>query len=404
MHWGHVVSCDLVSWENRGIALFPSKTSDRSGCFSGSAVEKDGKMYLFYTGVNYSEENPENINVAVRSKETGMEFTSAQMLLISPDGENFDNFNDKKTVIYPIKDKNIGSEENTRDPKVWRGEDAWYMVLGSTDGSAGRLLIYKSDDLENWTFLSHAEKAGLGRIWECPDYFKADGTGILIFSPMNIMNDGKEYDSAAVCAKAEFDEVSGRMDISENIQMFDYGLDLYAPQSTTDENGSRVVIAWARMPEAVDGKWNGMMCIPRIVEVQDGHIFFRPHPNVEKRFAKRINSPSEASDSGYMVKCELHNGESINIGGYVIKRERDIIYTDRSAVFTGKSNFRLTAETPTISCGYDVEIFVDNNLIEVYINGGEYVISSVVYGISKNIGGDEYELFTIEGGGESEKI
>ena len=46
MHWGHVVSKDLVNWEEQGIALFPSKTDDRSGCFSGSAIEEDGKMQL----------------------------------------------------------------------------------------------------------------------------------------------------------------------------------------------------------------------------------------------------------------------------------------------------------------------------------------------------------------------
>ena len=65
MHWGHVVSKDLVSWENQGIALYPSKTDDRSGCFSGTAVENDGKMQLYFTGVNYLVENPENINHCV---------------------------------------------------------------------------------------------------------------------------------------------------------------------------------------------------------------------------------------------------------------------------------------------------------------------------------------------------
>ena len=44
MHWGHAVSKDLVNWEEKGIALYPTKTDDRSGCFSGSAVEQDGTM------------------------------------------------------------------------------------------------------------------------------------------------------------------------------------------------------------------------------------------------------------------------------------------------------------------------------------------------------------------------
>ena len=102
MHWGHVVSKDLVNWEEQGIALFPSKTDDRSGCFSGSAIEEDGKMQLYYTGVNYLTENPEDINLCVDEH-----FVSAQLKITSEDGLHFDNIKDKKTVIPVIHDEGI---------------------------------------------------------------------------------------------------------------------------------------------------------------------------------------------------------------------------------------------------------------------------------------------------------
>ena len=35
-----------------------------------------------------------------------------------------------------------------------------------------------------------------------------------------------------------------------------------------------------------------------------------------------------------------------------------------------------------------LDIFVDGNLIEIYINYGEYVISQVVYGLSDKIEGN----------------
>lgn len=393
MHWGHAVSNDLVNWEDKGIALYPSKTDDRSGCFSGSAIEHNGKMYLYYTGVNYTEEDPENINHCLNDN-----FISAQLMITSENGMTFDNVSAKKTVIPPIDEKIVGSKTHTRDPKVWRGKDAWYMVIGSTVDSKGRLLFYKSNDLENWSYLNCAEKENFGWMWECPDYFEVDSTGITVFSPMGFLKDGKEYDSLPVCMFSAFDESTGKTELPESYQLFDCGLDLYAPQSTTDKEGNRVIIAWVRMPEAVNGEWNGMMCIPRVVEVKDNHIYFRPHPNIKNSFTKEITSPSQADSSGFMVKTSLRNGESINIGGYIIKRENDRIFTDRSAVFADKDNFRLTAETPVINEGNELEIYVDSNLIEVFVNNGEYVLSSVVYGLSDEITGADFSLYTPERG------
>ena len=170
MHWGHAVSKDLVNWEEKGIALFPSKTDDRSGCFSGSAIEYKDKMYIYYTGVNYTEEDPENINCCINDT-----FTAAQLMITSEDGMKFDNITDKKTVIPPIEDKKIGDKNHTRDPKVWRGKNAWYMVLGSTVDKNGRLLFYKSSDLKTWQYLNYCEKDGFGWMWECPDFFEIDG-------------------------------------------------------------------------------------------------------------------------------------------------------------------------------------------------------------------------------------
>ena len=389
MHWGHAVSKDLVNWEEKGIALFPSKTDDRSGCFSGSSIEYKDKMYIYYTGVNYTEEDPENINCCINDT-----FTAAQLMITSEDGMKFDNITDKKTAIPPIEDKKIGDKNHTRDPKVWRGKDAWYMVLGSTVDKNGRLLFYKSSDLKTWQYLNYCEKDGFGWMWECPDFFEIDGKGVTIFSPMGFFNDGNGYDSVAVCMLSSFDENTGKMELSENYQLFDYGIDLYAPQSTTDKDGNRVVIAWARMPEAViteKGEWCGMMCIPRFVDVKNNHVYIRPHTNVKNSFVTKLSAPKK---SGYMLKTTLKNGESINVGGYVIKRENDKITTDRSEVFNIKGNHRLIAETPVINDGYELEIYVDEHLVEVFINNGEYVISNVVYGLTEEITGKNYDLYS----------
>ena len=72
MHWGHAVSPDLIHWEHVGVALFPSLSEDQNGCFSGSAVEENGVMHLFYTGVHYNQVNPKDIHQCL-----DQDFTSA---------------------------------------------------------------------------------------------------------------------------------------------------------------------------------------------------------------------------------------------------------------------------------------------------------------------------------------
>ena len=55
----------------------------------------------------------------------------------------------------------------------------------------------------------------------------------------------------------------------------------------TDADGNRISIAWLRMPEPVDGIWQGMFCLPRVVDVQNDHIYFRVLPAIRDGFCKR---------------------------------------------------------------------------------------------------------------------
>lgn len=396
MHWGHAVSRDLVNWEHQGVALFPTKYEDQNGCFSGSAIEKDGRLYLYYTGVHYHKSNPEDIHRCLND-----EFESCQMLITSEDGFHFDNFNGKRVVIPVITDGKIGDKVHTRDPKVWRGKDGFYIVLGSrTPEDKGKLIFYKSRDLFNWEMVNSALKErGFGWMWECPDYFETRGGKVLIISPMGIGREEEPEKNQTICMQVEFDEETCRMEIPEHFQYLDYGLDLYAPQSTLDEEGRRVLVAWLRMPEAVEGKWNGMFCIPRVAEVEKGHIYFKVHPNIEKLYTRKIAHAAEADSAGYRVSFALDEGETAVIGGYKISRKGNRICTDRTGVFPKGPGSRMQSATPEVKEGFWLDVYVDANLIEVYVNQGEYVISHAVYGLTDEIyisPEKELQIYTLE--------
>ena len=46
-----------------------------------------------------------------------------------------------------------GYTKHVRDPKVWKHNDMYYMLLGAQrENKTGTLLLYKSQDLYNWHF------------------------------------------------------------------------------------------------------------------------------------------------------------------------------------------------------------------------------------------------------------
>ncbi len=388
MHWGHAVSEDLVNWEHKGIALFPTKREDQNGCFSGSAVEKDGKMYIAYTGIRYEGSNPEDIHVHQEHR-----FEATQMMMVSQDGQTFDNWADKQVIIPPVTDSRIGHRMHTRDPKIWRGQNAWYMILGSTlHEKQGTALFYRSEDLQNWEYVNRALKPSLpGWMWECPDYFETEGGKVLLLSVMGIVENGGRREEHSICFLVDFQEDGCCMDIPDDYQFLDYGMDLYAAQTAVDEAGRRVMMAWLRMPEKTDGGWIGMFSSPRTVSVRDGHIYFSMHPNIRRAYSRKIADPSEASPEGYMARFDLQEGEEVDLGGFLIYRKGNRVCTDRQKVFAAVNGgyyaqpARLISETPEIKGEAHLEVLVDENMVEVFVNDGEYVITNAVYHLGRSI-------------------
>ena len=397
MHWGHAVSDDLVHWEHRGIALFPSKGYDCNGIFSGSAVEVEGQMYLYYTAIRYLEENPEDIHRALDDR-----FEASQALVISPDGLRFDNLKAKRQVLPVLSQP--GDPKNTRDPKVWRAADGSFrMVLGSTHQGVGRLLFYRSEDGLHWTYLNRYTDPALGTTLECPDLFPLGDGWLLLGCPMGITADGLHYPDQSTFAPADFDEASGALTLTRAPEFLDWGLDLYAPQSTLDKEGRRVLIGWMRMPRPVEDApdrhpaWRGMMSLPRLVEWRDGRVCFPVHPNVPRCFTRPAADLSPLGEHRPVrLTGTLRNGESWNLGGFRIGMTDGCLETDRSALLAGLTGCRTTARTPDL--GADrcrLEVYLEEHIVEVYIDDGRYVLSQVVYGLGSALEGTFETMTTV---------
>lgn len=264
MHWGHVVSDDLTNWEYLPIALAPGDDCDKNGCFSGSAIAHDGRLWLMYTGFIENQ--------------GGESIRQVQCLVESSDGVIF-----KKHGIV------IGEELlpegyapcDFRDPKVWRhGDFFWCIVAARKIEGRGRILLFKSRDLFKWEFVNDLfGKDSAGTMIECPDY--NEEMGYLLFCEQFQPSEGKEHLNIHTCRYA-----IGRINYStgmfeeDNRGIVDYGFDMYAPQAFA---GKPMLIGWLNMwdrnvPSEKYG-FAGMLTCARDLSVKDGRLCQEPRVN-----------------------------------------------------------------------------------------------------------------------------
>lgn len=381
MHWGHAVSKDLVTWRDEPIVLFPTKDADQDGCFSGSAIEVDGKVSFYYTGVHYVKVNPENTNKCLNDR-----YVANQIRIDSDDCYTFDNFNGKTVVVPSIGSKDDESYYHTRDPKVWKSNGKFYMILGSKNKEADketttpRVLIYESEDGTEFKPLNMFEKYGtIGDMWECPDIFEVDGQWILTLSPMHMMNREHNHTNHETMSLIEYDEKTGTIGWDgASYRFLDYGLDAYATQSSVDENGDRVEVSWLRMDKPLDERdWTGVFAFPRTVHVKDKEIYTDVHDNVKQKFTKDTDIENLTPDNPFCIRTEICDGEKISLFGYTLELRNGKLIADRTGMFDYPSAAEIT-EAPIEGDSAKLEIYVDDCVVETYIDGGKAVIAHVV--------------------------
>lgn len=245
MHWGHAVSDDLLHWEELPIALYPDMPyEDEGGCFSGSALEKDGSLYLMYTSV---------------SKDRGQ----TQSMAVSRDGVHFEKLPGNPVIAPSPLDP---ASRDFRDPKIFPYGGGYRMVCGAGVDGLGSVLLFRSDDLLSWEYVGPIfQSREYGPVPECPDLFPLQGKWVLMFSRM----DETRLPQFIV---GEFD---GEHFTPESFQQPETGTDFYAPQTFEDEKGRRIMIGWLfnwnrQVPE--NALRAGALSISRELSLQNGKL------------------------------------------------------------------------------------------------------------------------------------
>lgn len=283
MHWGHVTSKDLLTWNRLPAAMAPDEAYDDAGCFSGSAIElDDGRHLLIYTGVGTVKDGGLN--------EKGEPLTYQTQCLAVGDGVEYQKY-EHNPVITGDMIVEDGSKVDFRDPKIWKDDDGYYYAVAANMTADGNscILLYRSIDAFQWEFVTVLDRSNekLGKMWECPDFYEVDGKHVLVVSPIEMQPEKLKFHAgnSVIYLTGTYNKETHEFE-REDVQPLDSGIDFYAPQSMLAPDGRRIMIAWMQawpnskfVPNGV--KYFGQMTVPREINYRNGKLVQRPVREIE---------------------------------------------------------------------------------------------------------------------------
>jgi fructan beta-fructosidase len=409
MSWGHAVSRDLTHWQHlpiaipeaNGIMAFSGSCVVDHKNSSGFGVEGKAPMVAIYTGHGHGEQ----VQNLAYSNDNGRSWT--------------------QYAQNPVLDLN---KPDFRDPKVfWHGPtNRWIMVVSLAVEKV--IVFYASEDLKNWQELSRFGPAGniTKSNWECPDLFElpVDGDSANKLWVLEV-----DMGAGAVAGGSGGEYFVGHWDgvafkTIQHAQWVDYGRDFYAPVSWENipaADGRRIWIGWFNNWETCLGPtspWRSCMSIPRSLSLkkvafnnEEPATYVLNQTPIDE--LKQLRSHTRELDASiaawppmavtegdelrgmtFELEAVIKPGDGRSIGFRIRTGDDEYtevaydhqysgVYVDRTK--SGNVDFhpafagRHTAPARVIDGEIVLHAFVDRSTIEVFINGGEAVISDLIF-------------------------
>ena len=395
MHWGHAVSKDLLNWESLPIALYPDSLGY---IFSGSAVFDAENSSGLGTDDNppmvaiFTHHNAEQAN-------TSSDTFQNQSIAFSLDkGRSWEKYSDNPVLTNPgIRD--------FRDPKVSGiinpdGSKSWIMTLAVLD----HINFYSSPDLINWSLAAEFGKTvgAHGGVWECPDLlpFKTPSGEDKWVLLVSINPGGPQKGSATQYFIGDF--VNGQFIPDDTmIRWIDYGPDDYAGVTFSnlpaDQNRTLFIgwmSNWIYANEVPTNDWRSAMTVPRELSLFDidGTLLLKSAPAKELENlraeeyiinGKTSSMPSEAVEITAEIVSDIFRLSLSNERGdsLFISKENGLVSIDRRNAGESDFNkdFAAMHSAPMSWAAKNIRIFIDAASIELFVNDGELVMTSILF-------------------------
>ncbi|PHL03701.1 sucrose-6-phosphate hydrolase [Enterococcus faecium] len=380
--WIHTESDDLVHFYVTGAELRPDTEHDSHGAYSGSAYEVDGKLFLFYTG---------NVRDKKWIRDT---------LQIGAWMDKDHNITKCENILIH---KPADVTEHFRDPQIFNYKGQLYTIVGAQNlEKSGFIKVYKATDnnVEIWEEVGNLDFGSTGSEYmiECPNLLFVDEKPVIIYCPQGLDKSELNYDNIypntfKICQS--FDTENIKLVGASEIQNLDYGFEAYATQGFNTPDGRTLIVSWIGLPD-IDyptDKYNyqGAMSLVKELSIKDGKLYQYPVETItslrvsSEEFTSKVETnntyeleltfPTNQKSELLLFSDSKGNGLSL-----IVDTKEGKIILDRS-----KAGIQYATDFGTIrECSIDTKettanIFVDNSIIEIFINKGEKVFTSRVF-------------------------
>lgn len=381
-HWTYTQTTDFINYTKPQIALAPVDKFDKDGCYSGSARSKNNKLEIIYTANLKDEQN----------------IRYPRQVLVKQDDDG--DFIKEKIIIDTVPK---GYTTHFRDPYIFIKNNRSFIILGAQrENLTGCALIYEEID-ENWIFRGElkTQLTNFGYMWECPNLFTIDDKDILVFCPQGLKAQKYQYQNLyqAGYIIGQFNPDTLEFTHGE-FHEFDMGFDFYAPQVLVHEN-RHILVGWVGMPDklqdypTINDGWVHSLTLPRELILKNDKLYQRPISELNElnqNTITKINTDKISLSANKKLEISIPLKDISSWQGKLKFNDEYILltYDKNTSVFTidrnqlklggkGVRQFLVKAQDEL-----NLSIYIDNSIIELYLQDGEYYATFCYYPTNDN--------------------